>query len=312
VRRPPDSWPASLLAQWQLTGEQPDVDNYDACYLPNGKIVFTSTACFQAVPCTGSDEIAVLYVMDPDGTEQMEYLGSNSYWPNALFYARPIPSHPTKVVAVISGHHGQPRMSELVMFDPARGRHEARPAVQRIPGYGKKVERAMKDQKDAIVYISDICAGKGLAGIPRGAVKSLRVLSYHFAYRGMVTNPNTIGVNGPWDIKRVLGTVPVCEDGSAKFRIPANTPLSLQPLDAEGKALQLMRNWMTAMPGEAVQCAGCHEQKKGTVPFCRSHKRGLSPFLPVRRTSPLSQRERGPSDALSGLPLNRTRTCERR
>jgi len=51
----------------QLTGEQPDVDSYDACYLPNGKIVFTSTACFQAVPCTGGDEIAVLYVMDPDG-----------------------------------------------------------------------------------------------------------------------------------------------------------------------------------------------------------------------------------------------------
>ena len=41
--------------------------------------------------------------------------------------------------------------------------------------------------------------------------------------------------------------------------MPANTPISIQPLDAEGKALQLMRSWMTAMPGEVVQCAGCHE-----------------------------------------------------
>jgi len=68
-----------------------------------------------------------------------------------------------------------------------------------------------------------------------------------------------VGMDGPWDIKRVLGTVPMNEDGSVGFRIPANVPISIQPLDAEGKAIQLMRSWMTAMPGEVVQCAGCHE-----------------------------------------------------
>ncbi len=30
---------------------QPDVDNYDACYLPDGRIVFSSTAPFVGVPC---------------------------------------------------------------------------------------------------------------------------------------------------------------------------------------------------------------------------------------------------------------------
>jgi formylglycine-generating enzyme required for sulfatase activity len=373
----------------QLTGEQPDVDSYDACYLPNGKILFCSTAYFNAVACTG-DHAAVLYTMDadgqhvrqlcfdqehnwcpavlnngrvlytrweytdtphchtrllfhmnPDGTEQMEYLGSNSYWPNAFFYARPIPNHPTKVVAIISGHHGVPRMGELVLFDPALGRHEAAGAVQRIPGYGQKVEAVLKDQladdswpkflhpyplsdkyflvaakptpqslwgiylvdvfdnlvlikelpgfalfepiplrktprapvipdkvdltrHDGTVYIEDLYAGPGLKGIPRGAVKSLRVFTYHFAYQGMVGNPGTIGVDGPWDIKRVLGTVPVHPDGSAKFTVPANTPISLQPLDADGQALQLMRSWMTAMPGETLQCAGCHEPQNTT------------------------------------------------
>ena len=76
----------------------------------------------------------LLFHMNPDGTEQMEYYGSNSYWPNSIFYARPIPGHPTKVVAVVGGHHGEPRMGELVIFDPARGRREADGAVQRIPG----------------------------------------------------------------------------------------------------------------------------------------------------------------------------------
>jgi formylglycine-generating enzyme required for sulfatase activity len=76
----------------------------------------------------------------------------------------------------------------------------------------------------------------------------------------------------------VLGTVPVQPDGSARFTVPANTPISVQPLDAEGKALQLMRSWMTAMPGETVQCTGCHEranQSPPTQPAARLQRAGL-------------------------------------
>ncbi|MFQ9022048.1 MAG: hypothetical protein ACLR6J_13365 [Parabacteroides merdae] len=36
----------------------------------------------------------------------------------------------------------------------------------------------------------------------------------------------------------ILGTVPVEEDGSALFTIPANTPISIQPLDKDGAAIQ--------------------------------------------------------------------------
>lgn len=377
----------------QLTGEQPDVDSYDACYLPDGRVLFTSTACFVGVPCVyGSSHVATLYSMDadggnirqlcfdqehdwcptvmnngrvlysrweytdtphsntrllfhmnPDGTEQMEYLGSNSYWPNAFFYARPIPGHPTRVVAVVGGHHAPPRMGELVLFDPAQGRREATGVVQRIPGRGKPVQAIIQDgltsgswpkflhpyplsdkyflvsckpepnalwglylvdvydnllpikqlpehallepvplratprpplipdkvdlqRTDAVVYLPDVYAGNGLPGVPRGTVRQLRIVTYHFAYQGMGGLLGVIGMDGPWDIKRVLGTVPVNPDGSAKFRVPANTPISLQPLDEEGKAIQLMRSWMTAMPGEVVQCSGCHEPQNTAPP----------------------------------------------
>ena len=168
-------------------GDEPDVDNYDPCYLPDGRIIFSSNRCFHGVPCVGgSNNVAnlcimnadgsgirqlcfdqdqnwcptvlnngrvlytrweysdsphyftrLLFHMNPDGTGQMAYYGSNSYWPNSTFYAKPIPGHPTKVVAVISGHHGVPRMGELILFDPAQGRYEADGAVQRIPGYGR-------------------------------------------------------------------------------------------------------------------------------------------------------------------------------
>ncbi|MBN1345211.1 MAG: hypothetical protein JXQ73_21130, partial [Phycisphaerae bacterium] len=355
---------------------EPDVDNYDACYLPDGRIVFGSTACFAGVPCiNGSGHVSNLYLletngnirqltveqdhdwcptvlnngrvlylrweytdtphafsrilfhMNPDGTEQMEYYGSNSYWPASMFYARPIPNHPAKVVAVVGGHHELPRMGDLVIFDPARGRFEADGAVQRIPGYARNVAPAMLDlpiaqtwpkflhpyplsekyflasckpsaeapwgiylvdvfdnmvlikdepgyalfepiplrktprpptvadkvdpnRRDAEVFMTDVYRGNGLKGVQRGTIKRLRVSSYQFGYQGMGAEPYSIGLDGPWDPRLILGTVPVCDDGSARFRVPAYTPIALQPLDAEGKAVQLMRSWFTAMPGE--------------------------------------------------------------
>ena len=75
-----------------------------------------------------------------------------------------------------------------------------------------------------------------------------------------------VGMEGPWDIKRIIGTVPVRTDGSAAFKVPANTPIAVQPLDSEGKALQLMRSWFTAMPGETLSCVGCHESQSSSPP----------------------------------------------
>ncbi len=373
--------------------ELTDVDHYDACYLPDERILFSSTATLAAVPCVdGGTRVANLYRMEPDGsgirqlcfdqdhnwsprvlpngrvlyqrweytdtphshtrllfsmnpdgTSQMEHYGSNSYWPNALFYARPIPQRPTQFVAIVGGHHGVRRKGELVLFDVARGRHEVQGVVQRIPGRGQPVEARIDDnlvdhswpkflhpyplnekyflvamkptpealwgiylvdvydgalllaeqpgyallepvpvrprvrppvipdryqpgETEATIYMADVHAGEGLRGVPRGEVKQLRVFSYHYLYPNMGGPQGVVGMEGPWDIKRILGTVPVAEDGSALFRVPANVPLSIQPLDAEGKALQLMRSWMTAMPGEVLSCVGCHEGQNSAPP----------------------------------------------
>jgi formylglycine-generating enzyme required for sulfatase activity len=382
-------------------GEEHDVDNYDACYLADDRILFGSSSCFQSVPCQRRhDEVAnlcvmncdgsgvrrlcfdqdhnfyptmlhdgrVLYTrweyadiahafsarlftMNPDGTEQRAYYGSSSFWPNRIFYAKPIPDHPTKFVGIISGHHGTARAGELLLFDVARGRRQAAGVVQRIPGHGRKVESILLDNlvdgswpkflhpyplgdkyflvscqptsespwgiylvdafdnmillyeeegwllfepvplrktprpdvipdrvdlslKEATVYLSDIYAGDGLRGIPRGTVKRLRLFTYHFNYFGTSGIEDYVGMDGPWDVRRVLGTVPVADDGSAYFTVPANTPIAVQPLDADGKALQLMRSWFTAMPGETVSCVGCHEDTNGAPP--RRQNRALS------------------------------------
>jgi formylglycine-generating enzyme required for sulfatase activity len=114
--------------------------------------------------------------------------------------------------------------------------------------------------------MADIYVGDGLRDVPRGTVRTLRLFTYQFAYHGMGGQVNRVGLDGPWDVKRIIGTVPVEPDGSAYFRVPANVPISMQPLDAEGKALQLMRSWMTAMPGEVLSCVGCHERQNSSVP----------------------------------------------
>jgi hypothetical protein len=277
----------------------------------------------------------ILFTMNPDGTGQRAHYGSNSYWPNSMFYARPIPDDPRRFAAVVSGHHDTTRMGELIVFDPALGRCEADGVVQRIPGRGKPVKPVIADrlvsdswpkflhpyplggnymlascQPDAkapwgiylvdlfdnitliceepgqallephllqptprppvipsqtedgmpaLVKVVDVYEGPGLAGIPRGTVKALRVISYSFSYRGMGGQWDRVGLDGPWDVKRILGTVPVAQDGSAYFEVPAHTPVAFQPLDANGRALQLMRSWITVMPGELQSCAGCHE-----------------------------------------------------
>ena len=134
------------------------------------------------------------------------------------------------------------------------------PVVQRPvpPVIPEKINLA---SKEATVFIQDIYEGEGLEGVPRGTVKAFRVLAYEYAYNRTPSDHWAQGVQSGWDIKRLLGTVPVEEDGSAIFKIPANTPISLQPLDSEGRAIQWMRSWLTGMPGETVSCVGCHEDQ---------------------------------------------------
>ena len=148
---------------------------------------------------------------------------------------------------------------DAALFEPIPLAPRKRPPV--IP------DRIVPGAKTATVHIADIYSGPGLRGVPRGTVKRLRVFAYHFNYE-RTGGPASVGlgrVEAGWDIKRILGTAAVEPDGSACFEIPADTPVSLQPLDADGAALQLMRSWLVGMPGERVSCMGCHEDNRSSV-----------------------------------------------
>jgi formylglycine-generating enzyme required for sulfatase activity len=116
------------------------------------------------------------------------------------------------------------------------------------------------------MFVTDVYQGEGLKGVPRGIIKSLRIFAYHFGFRKSGGH-DVVGENSSWDIKRILGTVPVEADGSASFNVPANTPIAIQALDAEGRAVQLMRSWTVSMPGEQQSCVGCHETPLDASPL---------------------------------------------
>jgi hypothetical protein len=174
--------------------DDPDIDNFEGCYLPDGGIVFNSTAPLQGVPCSANDAVANLYrceadgsrkrrlcfdqdqnfsptlmndgrimytrweyadtnhtnarilmAMRPDGSQQIALYGSNSYWPAAIWHARPIPNDPSKFVAIVAGHHGSKRRGDMVLFDMARGVHEERGAVQMLGRRGRPVPRVVTE-----------------------------------------------------------------------------------------------------------------------------------------------------------------------
>lgn len=126
-------------------------------------------------------------------------------------------------------------------------------------------------------YVQDVYAGAGLDGIERGTIKSLRIVALEFRAAGLYENWNQgrsgfsqcttpIGCdNASWDVKRVLGEVPVEADGSSFFEVPARLPVYFQLLDANGDVVQTMRSWSTLQPNEFFACIGCHESKSSTM-----------------------------------------------
>ena len=99
--------------------------------------------------------------------------------------------------------------------------------------------------------------------LPKGSVKALRVNKLF--NQGPVRHWS-LNQGGDLDIyKESLGTVPVAEDGSAAFRIPAETPVQLQALDKNGMAIYTMRSFIYAQKGEIQGCTGCHENKMASV-----------------------------------------------
>jgi len=154
--------------------------------------------------------------------------------------------------------------------------HEPRPIRSR------KRERAIPPRVDrasttGTVVLQDVYIGRNMKGVRRGDIKKLLILEVlHMPvkpnrdWQQMVSFDGNTG--GSFSLERVLGTVPVEEDGSAHFEAPALRPLFFVALDQNNLSVKRMQSFMTVQPGELVGCVGCHEQRTGTPAITRSVK----------------------------------------
>jgi hypothetical protein len=128
---------------------------------------------------------------------------------------------------------------------------------------------ARRDEpEEATLLVADVY--RGLPGVERGEVKYLRVMeqiprSWDATPRGGSDNipgqQPAISYHTHIWVAVLLGVVPVEEDGSAYFRVPAERNLFLQALDDQFMEVQKMRTFLNFRRGETRSCIGCHEHR---------------------------------------------------
>ena len=128
-------------------------------------------------------------------------------------------------------------------------------------------ERGNANDPKGYFHVSNVYEGFGMDKVAKGAVKYLRVVESPEKRFWTSTYWEGSGTQAPgmaWDDfnnKRILGTVPVEEDGSVSFAVPAERFVYFQLLDKDQMLIQSMRSGIMVRPGETNACVGCHESR---------------------------------------------------
>ncbi|OHB73749.1 MAG: hypothetical protein A2V70_05390 [Planctomycetes bacterium RBG_13_63_9] len=180
-----------------------------------------------------------IYLVDAFGNKDLIYRDP------AIACLSPIPVRPRPTPSVL------PRaVQDVAEKDPQLGR----PAAE---------ENRPQEGTVTVVNVYD-----GLKPWPEGtkiaALRVLQVLPMSVPSGGP---PHDTGLRLPSaqdsvnPVRHVLGTVPVEEDGSAHFSVPAHKEIFFQALDERGLAVQSMRSATYLQAGERLVCQGCHDRR---------------------------------------------------
>jgi Tol biopolymer transport system component len=157
---------------------------------------------------------------------------------------------------------------ELIFDSPSYHDIQAKIVYPRPEPDGRSSVVTEKDPNGKLyclnVYISDFGRPEW---VPPKTIKRIRVLegissadnipSVHTSSGTEAMKPSCNRIS-PQVQQRILGEIDVAEDGSFNIEIPANTPIKLQTLDADGMALRSC-DWIWAKNHEPRGCIGCHE-----------------------------------------------------
>ncbi len=149
---------------------------------------------------------------------------------------------------------------QAVYTDPDVAVHE--PRALRSRPREPVIASQLKPATDTGQFVvTDVYAGRNMAGVKRGDIKQLLVLEPLPKPVNFSGGMDLTSDHGSFNLERVLGTVPVEADGSASFIAPAGRPLLFVSLDANDMSVKRMQSFTNVMPGETYTCIGCHEER---------------------------------------------------
>ncbi|MDR1486215.1 MAG: NPCBM/NEW2 domain-containing protein [Planctomycetaceae bacterium] len=162
-----------------------------------------------------------------------------------------------------------------LLCDPSISLWHAYPLVSReVPPVlsGVSIDSELAAKGLARCVVTDIYVG--MDNVKRGEVKYLRILEqlprhwearkrYRGDSHGMAHSAIGDGLLSP---KVQHGIVPVEDDGSAQFLVPAGRAIYFQALDKNLCAIQTERTYVNYTAGETRSCVGCHETPDMTPP----------------------------------------------
>ena len=141
--------------------------------------------------------------------------------------------------------------------------HEPRPIIKR------ERERIIPEQVDwakatGELTLLNVYDGRNMAGVPHGSIKKLLVLETLPKPINFTGGMEPLTYGGSFTLERIVGTIPVEEDGSAFMELPALRSLLFVALDENDMSIKRMQSFLNVMPGESTTCIGCHENRTAT------------------------------------------------
>lgn len=172
-----------------------------------------------------------LYLMDVHGNKELIYKGEHN-----AYYAMPLKARPVP-----------PQQADRVLW----------PKI----GSGEK-------PASGVMYSNNVF--EGAPEILKDNGKYIRVVqmdpkTYTTWHKTVQHDGPAVGVTQAEGVKRILGTVPIEEDGSICFELPSGQSVYFQMLDENQQCIHVMRSFTGVMPGETRGCFGCHESKQSAV-----------------------------------------------
>ncbi|MDR1341324.1 MAG: hypothetical protein LBK58_14920, partial [Prevotellaceae bacterium] len=243
--------------EWPECGEAPlnPVESPD--YHPAGNYV----AYYSPYPLSEKDFIVsakrghrgkfVLMLMDTDGNRELINEGEHNIWDAIPVRKRAVP----------------PVQPDMVEWPSWEERDNPQPGII----YSNNVyDGAPEELKDRAKYLR-------IWSIDH------KTYTYWFKRNYISTGPEISAVQSE-GIKKIIGTVPIEDDGSVNFTAPSGIALHFQLLDENQRALQTMKSFTGVQPGEPRGCLGCHESHTRTINVTKMGKalqRSPSTVTPV-------------------------------